>query len=94
MTHAPRRVVLAALIALAGAAGLRAEDDLSSVPRVLMEQFKKDLDAGKVLVIDVRSLDTYRAGHIPGAISVPTSALAAQVARLKTARKPIVAYCS
>jgi 3-mercaptopyruvate sulfurtransferase SseA len=77
---------------LAGSAA-RAQE-ATAVPRIGLEEFKKANDAGKLLVIDVRSLESYRAGHIPGAISVPLSAWTERLPTLKASKKPIVAYCA
>ncbi len=47
---------------------------------------------GAVTVLDVRPPEDYRAGHIPGAISVPLSELKHRLAELPRDRE-IVAYC-
>jgi rhodanese-related sulfurtransferase/DNA-binding transcriptional ArsR family regulator len=47
---------------------------------------------GQVTVIDVRPAEEYRAGHIPGAISVPLAALERHLAELPKGQE-IVAYC-
>jgi rhodanese-related sulfurtransferase len=47
---------------------------------------------GEVTVLDVRPPEEYRAGHIPGAISVPITELKARLAELPKNRE-IVAYC-
>jgi rhodanese-related sulfurtransferase len=47
---------------------------------------------GEVVVVDVRPGEEYRAGHIPGAISVPLGDLADRVAELPDG-KEIVVYC-
>jgi rhodanese-related sulfurtransferase len=85
--------VLAALMVAAGALAVPAQD-ASAVPRISLADFKKLHDQDKVLVIDTRSAESYRAGHIPGAISVPLSAWDQHLPRLKATRKPIVAYCA
>ena len=85
--------VLGTLIVMAGAVAVPAQDT-SAVPRISLADFKKLHDQDKVLVIDTRSAESYRAGHIPGAISVPLSAWAEHLPRLKATRKPIVAYCA
>ena len=92
MTKTTRRLALAMILALAG--GAAASADGAAVPRVTLADFKKDLDAGRIVVIDVRAGDTYKLGHIPGSLNVPVSNVADHVARLKAARKPIVAYCA
>jgi rhodanese-related sulfurtransferase len=50
------------------------------------------LTLGSVLVLDVRPQEEYRAGHIPGALSVPVDALEAALQTLPRDRE-IVAYC-
>lgn len=50
------------------------------------------LAEGRVTVLDVRPPAEYRAGHIPGARSLPLVELAARMAELP-ARLPVVAYC-
>ena len=48
--------------------------------------------AGEVIVLDVRPSEEYRAGHIPGALSIPVSELKARLRELPRNRE-IVAYC-
>jgi len=47
---------------------------------------------GEVTVLDVRPPEEYRAGHIPGALSVPLGELKARLEELPKDRE-IVAYC-
>jgi 3-mercaptopyruvate sulfurtransferase SseA len=94
MTTTCLRAAAVALIAIAGGGSVRADGDLSTVPRISLADFKKQHDQDKVLVIDTRSAEAYRGGHIPGAVSVPLSAWNEHLPRLKATRKPIVAYCA
>lgn len=48
--------------------------------------------AGAVTVVDVRPADEYRAGHLPGALSIPLPELARRAGELPR-RRAIVAYC-
>jgi len=48
--------------------------------------------SGEVTVLDVRPIEEYRAGHIPGALSVPLSDLKARLKELPKDRE-VVAYC-
>ena len=48
--------------------------------------------AGAVTVLDVRPGEEYRAGHIPGAVSVPLGELDAYLAKLPK-KQEVVAYC-
>jgi len=47
---------------------------------------------GSVVVLDVRPEEEYRAGHIPGALSVPVDALETALKTLPRDRE-VVAYC-
>ncbi|WP_245713843.1 ArsR/SmtB family transcription factor [Nocardia vaccinii] len=49
-------------------------------------------DTGEITLVDVRPHEEYEAGHIPGAISIPVTELAARLAELP-ADRDIVAYC-
>ena len=93
MKSTPLRAALVALLAIPPRLA-HPEGDLSTVPRISLADFKTQNDQDKVLVIDTRSVESYRGGHIPGAISVPLSAWAEHLPRLKATRKPIVAYCA
>jgi rhodanese-related sulfurtransferase len=52
----------------------------------------RKLRGGEVVLLDVRPEDEYRAGHLPGAVSVPLGELEARLAELPTDRE-VVAYC-
>ncbi len=47
---------------------------------------------GEVTVLDVRPPEEYRAGHVPGALSIPVSELEARMKELPKGRE-VVAYC-
>ena len=63
-------------------------------PRMALAEFKTLYDdpVKRPIIVDVRAVDFYAQGHIPGAISVPQSDLGAQLAKLPK-DKLIVAYC-
>ena len=56
------------------------------------EELLRRVRDGEVTVLDVRPAEEYRAGHIPGALSVPVSELKARLRELPKARE-VVAYC-
>jgi rhodanese-related sulfurtransferase/predicted transcriptional regulator len=56
------------------------------------EELQARLRAGTVLLVDVRPLEEYSAGHIPGARAVPLAELDAFLDSLPAERE-IVAYC-
>ena len=83
-----------------------AEDRLADIERIVrqfmegresLEPVEKEsllerVREGAVTVVDVRPREEYRAGHIPGAVSVPLQELEPYLARLPSDRQ-IVAYC-
>ncbi len=66
------------------------------VKEVSLEELKRRLDAREPYVLlDVREKEEYRAGYIPGAISIPRGFLEIQVEqRLPEKNAKIVAYCA
>jgi 3-mercaptopyruvate sulfurtransferase SseA len=99
--HFPRAAAIALALCVAGligsavAAQTSQEDDLSSPKlRIAWDEFRKLHDAGKVVVIDVRGDVPYRAGHIPGARSIPYDQVDRHAPELKKLKKPIVLYCA
>lgn len=56
------------------------------------EELFERVRRGEVTVLDVRPVEEYRAGHIPGALSVPLDELEQRMATLPRDRE-IVAYC-
>ncbi len=59
---------------------------------VRADELLRRVRAGEVTVLDVRPVEEYRAGHIPGALSVPSSELRSRLRELPKNRE-IVAYC-
>jgi rhodanese-related sulfurtransferase len=43
------------------------------VETVTREELKQGLTGGKILLLDVREVDEFTAGHIPGAVNFPLS---------------------
>jgi len=64
-----------------------------SVRRVTVDEVREALDAGRAVVVDVRSVDSYEAGHIKGALSIPEAQIEARSSELPR-DKLIVTYCS
>ncbi len=65
---------------------------VAALESVSQEELRRRVRHGEVVVLDVRPPEEYRAGHLPGALSVPLSRLHAQLATLPRDRD-IVAYC-
>ncbi|MBI4470223.1 MAG: metalloregulator ArsR/SmtB family transcription factor [Acidobacteria bacterium] len=66
--------------------------DRKSLKAISTEELKRRLKDRSVVVLDVRPPDEYRAGHIPGARSIPVAELKARLKELPRSRE-IVAYC-
>lgn len=61
-------------------------------PEIGREELRARVAAGDVVVLDVRPLEEYLAGHIPGAVSIPVGELADCVEELPEDTE-IVVYC-
>ncbi|MGI5286488.1 ArsR/SmtB family transcription factor [Nonomuraea polychroma] len=59
---------------------------------VTREELRARVQAGDVAVLDVRPVEEYLAGHIPGAVSIPVTELADRISELP-ADTEIVVYC-
>ncbi|MFO7561440.1 MAG: metalloregulator ArsR/SmtB family transcription factor [Enhygromyxa sp.] len=59
---------------------------------VLGKELLRRVRSGEVTVLDVRPAEEYRAGHIPGALSIPITELRARLGELPQGAE-IVAYC-
>ncbi len=65
--------------------------------RAIMEaveapELLRRVKAGEVTVLDVRPVEEHRAGHLPGALSIPVAELKARLKELPRDRD-VVAYC-
>lgn len=73
-----------------------------NAPRISQQEFKKLIAKKDVIILDTRNEDVYKLGHIPGALLLPLEGLESfdepqytpLIDSLKTAKKPIVAYCA
>lgn len=88
--------------------GLRslAEDRLADIDRVVRDYFEtpgtlepighsellERVREGSVTVLDVRPIEEYRAGHIPGAVSMPPEELERRLEELPRDQE-VIAYC-
>ncbi|MBI4550797.1 MAG: metalloregulator ArsR/SmtB family transcription factor [Candidatus Latescibacteria bacterium] len=67
-------------------------DDRDSLQAVSAEELVELLHDDRVIVLDVRPAEEYRAGHIPGARCLPVAELEARLRELPKNRE-IIAYC-
>jgi rhodanese-related sulfurtransferase len=94
------------VVPLSGALRNVAERRLADLERLVRDEFKGRDDAeavgleellqrarrDDVVILDTRPVEEYRAGHIPGALSVPVDELKERLRRLPKS-KAYVAYC-
>jgi rhodanese-related sulfurtransferase/DNA-binding transcriptional ArsR family regulator len=64
-------------------------DDTAEMSR---EQLQDRAQDGDLLVLDVRPIEEYRSGHIPGAVSIPVGELAERMEELPEDTE-VVVYC-
>src|SRR5579862_6521018 len=67
-----------------------------STKEVSLDELKRRLESGeKMTLVDVREKEEYRAGYIPGAISVPRGFLEIQIeGRVPDKNAKVVLYCA
>jgi rhodanese-related sulfurtransferase len=66
--------------------------DRAALEPVTVKELAQRLEEGGTVVIDVRPVEEFAAGHIPKALSIPVSELKRRLAQLPRT-KQIVAYC-
>jgi phage shock protein E len=87
MRRLPLFLLLAAIACRAVAAGPDAIEPKALVERIAWAD-------ASLVVLDVRTPAEFAEGHVPGAVNIPHTELAARIAELSGARdKDIVVYC-
>jgi rhodanese-related sulfurtransferase len=87
MRRLPLFLLLAAIACGAVAAGADAIEPKALVERIAWAD-------ASLVVLDVRTPAEFAEGHVPGAVNIPHTELAARIAELSGARdKDIVVYC-
>ena len=67
----------------------------ADAPRVTAQEAKSAFDAGTVIIVDVRSADSYASGHIAGARSIPLDRIEADPAGVSLDPAMwIITYCT
>lgn len=81
-------IVLGAMLA-----GEAFADDTPRIePAVLLKRIQsKD---PSLLILDVRTAEEFAAGHVPGAINIPSTHFPARIAELSSDNKDVVIYCA
>lgn len=65
---------------------------LATIERAVPERVRSLLDRGAVTVLDVRTAQEYRAGHIRGSYNIPLSDLPARLSEIPS-DQPVVVHC-
>ncbi len=71
----------------------RAYANDGDVPRISLEDAKKDYDSGFALFVDSRDPNSYAQEHIAGAINISAGSFDAENSKLPKDKK-IIVYCS
>jgi hypothetical protein len=67
----------------------------ADVPRITVEEAMTALNSGGAIIVDVRSAESYAAGHAAGAVSIPLSEFEADPAGLGLDKEQwIITYCT
>lgn len=67
-------------------------DGRDELEPVTLKELRRRLRDDDVTLIDVRPVEEYRAGHIPGALSIPVNQLKRRLPEIPKGRE-VVAYC-
>lgn len=69
---------------------LKVKDELEPIPA---EELLQRMRSGLVTLLDVRPVEEYAAGHLPGAVNIPLAELERIWSTLAGSDKEIIAYC-
>jgi hypothetical protein len=65
----------------------------AEVPRITLEDAKKEYDKGTAVIVDSRGEAAYKQEHIKGALNIPLGAPESQFSTIPKGKK-IIVYCS
>ena len=80
-------ITLVSSVAVAGQA-------MRNVPRISIDEVKALMAKNQVVLIDVRDPQSFKDGHMPGAINVPFDHIPNHVEQWKTEKRVLVTYCA
>ena len=67
----------------------------SDVPRIKVEDAKAAVDDGEAVIVDVRSAESFAAGHIAGAISIPLAEFETNISNIALEKDQwVITYCT
>jgi rhodanese-related sulfurtransferase len=88
-----KRAVAVALV-LAGFGVSVGAQAVRNVPRISIDELKGLMAKKQVLLVDVRNMQEFGEGHIPGAINIPYGQPSAHEETLRRETRTIVIYCA
>lgn len=86
-------LILAAACKTPAVADFKAYRSDAEVPRISLEDAKKEFDAGTAVIVDSRADVAYKQEHIAGAINVPIGSPEGEFDKIPRGKK-IIVYCS
>ena len=67
----------------------------ADVPRISVEDAKAAVDGSEAVIVDVRSAESFSAGHIAGAISIPLAEFETNISNIALEKDQwIITYCT
>lgn len=67
----------------------------ADVPRITVEDAKAAVDGSEAIIVDVRSAESFAAGHIAGAISIPLAEFETNISNIALEKDQwIITYCT
>lgn len=93
LTIAALLIVVACQKAATPAPEFRKYQTVADVPKISVEDAKKEVDAGKAIIVDSRAESAYKFEHIAGAINLPVGSPEDKLNGLPK-DKNILIYCS
>ena len=63
------------------------------IRRITLEAARKAIEKGTAVIVDVRSAEAYKAGHVTGALWIPVGDISMHTKQLPRS-KMIITYCS
>jgi phage shock protein E len=85
-------IIVVAIVAIWFISNQGTKNVSASYQRLNPQQYQSTMASGDHLLVDVRTAEEFRSGHIDGAVNIDLQSLPARVATLPK-DKPIVLYC-
>lgn len=84
---------LSTLIAACGSSAPQSQASQAVGKRKVAGAEAQRLVKAGALLLDVRTVEEYRSGHLPDALNIPVAELAGRMGELSAKERPVVVYC-